>query len=160
MQRQCGCPEEKLAVRQQRLREFNEARININDDGSAINIDVIVHIMFETSNLDHFKTEAAYVVNELTKDFAKQANTFDAVGPYTNPDLKNTYLDYISRAGNTNVIFNLKDVLYHPVPTQSTTNLTTLDSVIKGASPSISPQTTLNRIAWLRAISMGTCYQA
>ena len=149
--RRCGCPEESLVIRRQRLR--NIARLNIVDDGSVVNIGVVFHIMFANNNQAQYQADADYVITELNKDFAKQASTFNTVGPYTNLSYQTTYQNYIGRAANCKIVFFKQQVLYHPVGLQSSDNISLLDSNVKAASPAISPQTNLN--IWVADLNSG-----
>lgn len=151
--RRCGCPEESLALRRQRLRGFAAARVNIVDDGSVVNIGVVFHIMFATNNSAQYQADADYVITELNKDFAKQASTFNPTGPYTNLSYRTTYLDYIGRAANCKIVFSKQQVLFHAVGLQSSDDISILDANVKAVSPAISPQTNLN--IWVADLNSG-----
>lgn len=152
VRRICACPEDTLQHRKALLREVIDRKVSITDDGSAITIPVVVHICFETNNLSHHQSEVDWMISELNKDFAKQATNFDAIGPHSG-SLKTTYTTYVSRAVNTKITFTKQSIIYHPVESQSSTNLSVLDSSIKSGTPAVSPNTTLN--IWVADLSSG-----
>lgn len=151
--RRCGCSEESLDIRRQRLRSIANIRLNIVDDGSVVNIGVVFHIMFATNDIAHYQMEADYVITELNKDFSKQASTFNALGPYKNPSYKTTYLDYIGRAANCKIVFFKQQLLHKPVGVQSSDDIGVLDTNVKSLSPAVSPQTNLN--IWVADLNSG-----
>ncbi len=152
-QRKCACPELDFSQRRSILRSLSQAQTRVNDDGNTITIPVVVNICFKTPHFEHYAAEVDWVIAELNKDFAKQASNFNTTGPFTKTDLRNTYLDYVGRAANAKIVFQKQTVRYKPVGAQSSGNLATLDSRIKGPAPAVAPTTTLN--IWVPEMTSG-----
>lgn len=153
MQRHCACKEPDLQHKRQLLRQVSQAKIDVTDSGTTIEIPVVVNIAFRTTQYRKYAAEVDWVIAELNKDFAKQASNFNTTGPYADADKKATYTDYIGRAANCKVVFKKQQVRYKPVGRQRSTNLNVLDRRIKRKSRAISPDTTLN--LWVADISSG-----
>lgn len=151
MKRICGSKEHSYEERIEILRQIKSRNSNI-DDNIIITIKVVYHICFDTPNKDHIEEEVDWTISELNKDFAGIASNYDDTGPYSGSD-STLYNDYVSRIGYANIVFEKQEIRYHPIPTQTGTDITILDNNIKSGSPAINPDTTLN--IWVANLSGG-----
>ena len=140
----CGCKDLTLATRQKLLRDFTAGKINIDDDGNPINIEVVFHICFHGYVESEVILDVSHTIDLLNKDFAKNPNNFNQGQGIYSGSKANTYNNYLALAADSKITFTTDRIIYSPISSQGSNNISTLDNNIKGASPPVNPTSKLN----------------
>lgn len=143
MSQLCGCKHPPIEKQRAIMRKMEEARLV--DNGNLILIGVIFHICYRGYDTSTINFDIAYSIDTLNKDFSKQCSNFDyGRGKYVNQDYSQTYTEYVSLASACNIQFYTAGIRYADLAPQTTSNMTTLDNNIKGASRPVEPEKYLN----------------
>lgn len=153
MKRCCGCKDFTSATRDVLLKKLKDGKINIEDDGATINIDCVFHISFNGYVEDDVIQDVSHTIDLLNKDFAKNPDNFNQGNGIYSGDLATTYNAYLALAADSKITFTNSQIIYNPISTQTSSNLTTLDNNIKGNSPPVDPESKLN--IWVVEFSNG-----
>lgn len=124
-------------------------------DVSLITVGVVFHICYSNPNTNTITGDVNWTLEQLNKDFNAtpvNLNQFDSVYA-SNPSFQTTYNDYKSRIGGMTVRFVLSQIVYVARPTQTSSNISVLDSNIKSYSQAINPEKLLN--VWVADLSGG-----
>lgn len=148
----CACHDDTISKKQKLFREMRQERVP--DDGKVINIGIVFHICYEDFDVKQIPSDIQYSIDMMNKDFNMQSTNFDiGKNKYTNPDLKQTYLNYIKLANACKINFYHVDTIYSPVPPQNSGNVSILDKNIKGKSKAVHPEKYLN--LWIADLNNG-----
>ena len=141
--RVCGVRDDDIEVRKSLLAKLNSQKIE--DDGQTINIGMVFHIMFQTNNTEQISNDVQYTVDMLNRDFNKTNGNFDqGANVYDDPTLKSIYDSYVGLAETCNMKFYHVQTIYKPLGVQSSSNISVLDSTVKGQSPAVESNRYLN----------------
>lgn len=141
--RSCGCKNDNISRKRSLLKKLQKSRVT--DNGQTIHIGIVFHICFKNYNKVDIELDVQHTIDLLNKDFNKQGSNFDiGQDKYMDKSLQEIYNQYISLAGIGNIQFYLRDVIYKPIDSQSSENLSVLDKNIKQISPPIHPELYLN----------------
>lgn len=150
--RNCGCRDDSIETKKSLLRTLKSARVS--DDGRVIYVGVVFHICFQNYVVTEIESDVAYSIDLLNKDYNNQCSNFGyGKDKYTDASLKQTFESYTSLANTCNIQFYKVDIKYTPIATQTSTNMSVLDTNIKGSSPPISPNQYLN--IWIADMNNG-----
>lgn len=154
MSRICGCRDDTIQTKIELLQQWKKTKIPINDDGKTIHIGVIFHICYRNYQTAVVVEDVGYTIDLLNKDFNKQCPNFNiGANVYKDPILKETYEKYLSVAQGCNIQFYKVNIIYKPIGTQTSMNISVLDQNIKYRSPPIEPSRYLN--IWVVDFSNG-----
>jgi len=152
--RNCASHNDSPQVMAQLLKVYREQSARVADDGATITVPINFHICFLGYNTTQVQADCQYTITELNKDFSKQASNFDnGKNVYTDPSLSATYTSYVEKAASVNIVFTLGTIVYNAVGNQSSSNISVLDTTVKGGSPAINPLSSLN--IWVADLSSG-----
>lgn len=143
IKRTCGCKNDNINTMRSILNNFRKAKIA--DDGAVINIGVVFHICFKDYIETTVDDDIQYSIDMLNKDFNKQCSNFDCGSDvYDDSALKQTYTEYVQLADVCNIHFYKHAIIYAPIATQTSSNISVLDRNIKYNSPPIYTDRFLN----------------
>lgn len=149
-----GCGSHASAKTQNKVnaRAAAQTFIKSSDNGQTIYIPVILNMCDKTYDTSNITEDVAHTITTLNNDFNNQCQR-PSSDIYTNPEFKCMYTDYTSRAGSANVHFYIEKVNVHPLDSFDTDDIPTLNKLVKGVVPPVSPQSKLN--LWVVSISSG-----
>lgn len=139
----CGC--DIISGEKQKILEnaFEKSIKEMETNFGVIEINIVVHICFNTCHFGFYRDEASYVIEELNKDFSGNASTITG-NPYKIQKDKDIYDQYTSLSENSKIVFRLCKVKYKSIPQQHSTQLHVLNEKIKLSSPGLVPWSALN----------------
>ena len=153
MKRCCGSVNDSFSVMSELTKKMSQHKDR--DINTLITVGVVFHICYANPNTSVIPNDVTWTLAKLNQDYngtPDNLNQFDSTY-VNNTTFQNTYNDYKSRKGNMNVNFVLSQIIYVSRPTQSSSNISVLDTNIKSYSQAINPEQLLN--VWVADLNSG-----
>lgn len=154
----CGCPDDTPEVKRRLLKNLEKNQVKDSYDIygrlDTIHIGVVFHICYTDKPSNKIEKDINHSIKMLNDDFNRRPANFNrGLGVYKDEQFDNVYKAYVKRSENSSINFYRVTTKYHIVENQTTSNIATLDKLIKSKSPAINPEKYLN--VWIADMSGG-----